>query len=239
MEKEILTLIRSIKKIADHNGFTKIYKWVRQENYDIVAMCSKGGYVLYVLRIKSGASIVKKYYIEPYKGKITQELISRRMDTHFHYIFKRLKPTLHIPIGAAGSGKSTLVGRLKRKDKTLEVVSPDAYRIDFLNSLITKKYYDEAIENKVWICAYADLEKYMKLQTNVSFDATNLTIARRQTLMILARKYEYVLKFYVMPTTLTECLERNNKRHKVVPPEVIIDQFKSKELPHPVEYTVI
>jgi len=150
----------------------------------------------------------------------------------FPEVFEWKNKVLHIPIGCAGSGKSTLADSIPN----IRIISPDHYRIKMLDSHNTHIYYNPSIEHLVWTKAYRDLEKAMRDQINIYFDATNLTAMRRTMLIILAREYGYKTEFHIMETSLAECISRNSKREKRVPVRTLIEQFKKKELPTKYEF---
>lgn len=69
-------------------------------------------------------------------------------------------------------------------------------------------------------------------------DATNVSIKNRKMFVDLARKYNFLIKCFVFRTPIEVCVERNEKRARKVPFDVISRQFQNLEipLPHEVDY---
>lgn len=149
---------------------------------------------------------------------------------------KKRKPTIIIPIGAAGSGKSTLYRRLKMKYPKIYLVSFDVLRKKLLNFDVTGKAFDERIEPNIQFRTYNLLKKFAGLGYDIFFDATNLTNAKRQQILdcIDLTKYRILYYYFDLPEELV--LERNLKRkdrkgQAFVPEDIVKSQYNIMEKP--------
>lgn len=117
--------------------------------------------------------------------------------------------------GLPASGKSTYAEMLFESG-IFQIVCPD---------LIRKAFYgDESIQGdgkRVFETAFHDIKEYGCLGENVVFDATNINADRREALVKEMRPYFDIIIFKWFHTPLCICLDRNQKRKKQVPEDVL------------------
>jgi predicted kinase len=71
----------------------------------------------------------------------------------------------------------------------------------------------------------------MKQELPICIDNTNYNKKNRKTWISLAQKYNYKINAVVMKTLFDECIERNSKRERQVPTEIIRKHFDGFEEP--------
>ena len=127
--------------------------------------------------------------------------------------------------GLPASGKSTYAEMLCEINPTFQVVCPD---------LIRKAFYgDESIQGdgkRVFNTAFRDLKEYGSIGANAIFDATNINADRRKALVKEMRPYFDIIIFKWFHTPIDICLERNQKRKRQVPEDVLwrmLDSFQT------------
>jgi predicted kinase len=127
--------------------------------------------------------------------------------------------------GLPASGKSTYAEMLQEIDPTFQRVCPD---------LIRKAFYgDENIQGdskRVFNTAFHYLKEYGSIGANVIFDATNINADRRKALVKKMRPYFDIIIFKWFHTPIDICLERNQKRERKVPEDVLwrmLDNFQT------------
>lgn len=128
---------------------------------------------------------------------------------------------LQILCGIPGSGKSTLVPKLKGY-----LVSTDEIR-KFL-------WKDESVvkhDRLVFNLAETIIDYLFKSKENVIFDATNLTIAKRNRFINLAKKYKANVLVHWVNCPLQDAIERNLNRERKVPVAVIKALYKTFQAP--------
>jgi len=143
---------------------------------------------------------------------------------------KEMKMKLIIPIGPAGSGKTTLWKKIATNSNTIIRISADRYRYklyDYNNS------FKEMFENEVWQSVWNQFIKSLQNKKDIFLDATNLTKSRRLPFIFVARTFGYEI---LLETTIIETFKRNNSRKRIVPESIIINQVFSLEYPEPSEY---
>ena len=125
------------------------------------------------------------------------------------------KNVLIVMSGLPASGKSTYSEWLAESG-IFQRVCPD---------LIRKAFYgDENIQGdgkRVFETAYYDIKEYGSRGENVVFDATNIDRNRRRELVKEMRPYFDIIIFKWFCVPLDICKDRNAKRDRVVPEEVL------------------
>ena len=129
---------------------------------------------------------------------------------------------LTIICGVPGSGKSTYVKRVAGPMTT--IVCPDSIRKE-----LTGSESDQSLNDEVFRVAYKRTADALGQGRHVIFDATNLTKKTRKTLIDIAWKTHCKAVYFDVP--LAVCLERNAKRDRHVPEEVIRRMFTKYEHP--------
>ena len=117
-----------------------------------------------------------------------------------------------LAIGLPGSGKSSW---FKRNDIT-------PLSSDMLRALL----FDDPVEQRFQDLVFSNLRSMLKARLiakrPVSYvDTTNLTPQERQNWIKLARDYGYEVQAVYFDVPLEICLERNAKRQRVVPEDVM------------------
>jgi predicted kinase len=131
-------------------------------------------------------------------------------------------PCLLLLIGLPGSGKSTFARSLLTLDPHARLISTDNIRAQLFG--------DEATQGswlKVWLEVRQQLQdavdQIQQGQASIAiYDATNVVRKQRREAIALARKsgFDRIVGLWVN-TPLFICLERNQRRDRQVPEEVI------------------
>lgn len=132
---------------------------------------------------------------------------------------------LYIMCGLPGSGKSTYAMQLAVKENAI-VVSTDNIR-ELLNG-------DASIQDnaeQVFKIAHKLILKYLDDDSNVIFDATNISYKRRMELIKRYKKHADSIECVFIAVPYEVCLERNQKRDRKVPEEVIERMYHNFYVP--------
>lgn len=135
-------------------------------------------------------------------------------------------PTMYMMIGPAGCGKSTLAKMMveehnKLYTEPMGLVSSDSIREEL--------YGDEAIQgdNKlVFDKAHERIFEALYAGRDVVFDATNTVRHFRKDFIRECRGHGFCCVGIIYTGGLTSCIVRNEKRDRVVPPDVLERQWK-------------
>lgn len=139
------------------------------------------------------------------------------------------KETLFIPVGIAGSGKSTIRNFISSVIPNLKIVSPDEIRFEILDFPKSGKSFDPEIEPEVWKKAYNQLQVFLTMKVPIFFDATNLTYSRRMALISMAREKKYTIYIHEVFINPHLAYLRSLFRGRTVSLDVILKQFESKD----------
>ena len=127
--------------------------------------------------------------------------------------------------GLPASGKSTYAEMLVESGQFCRVC-PD---------LIRKELYgNESIQGdgrKVFKIAFDAIQRLGKQNFNVVFDATNINANRRKELVKEMRPYFDIIIFKWFRAPLDICRDRNAKRDRVVPEEILKKMWFNFEMP--------
>jgi predicted kinase len=127
-----------------------------------------------------------------------------------------------IAVGLPGCGKSTWF-----REQGIMPLSSDHLRL-----LLADDEDDQTIHVEVFECLLQLLEVRLRIgRESSAVDATNLTEAFRRPYFELARKHPCELEAVWFDTPLEVCLERNRKRSRQVPEEVIREMAAALEPP--------
>lgn len=121
---------------------------------------------------------------------------------------------LYMMIGLPASGKSTVAKELSKSEGAM-IVSSDEIRQELLGDVNVQTQNEKVFE---------EVEKRIKqglLKGNVIYDATNISYKRRKAFLQKLNKMEVEKIAILVATPFEECLERNAKRERKVPEEVI------------------
>lgn len=138
-------------------------------------------------------------------------------------------PRLIIPIGASGSGKSTMS---KGLFTAAEPYSWDALRLEWYSS-----DYDEAFrlscEDKQFMSKVnGEFSRRVKTGQSIFVDNTNLSAKRRRFFVDQARRGGYHTTAVLMPVALQTVQDRQSTRtDKVVPANVVEQQYLHLQVP--------
>ena len=127
-------------------------------------------------------------------------------------------PTLYIPVGAPGCGKSTLGGMLVDGGLVPPgcVISPDSLRENLLGDAS-----DQSHGNLIFKTAYASVECALTAGRSVYFDATNTSVKSINRLIKRLDSVDFMVHVIFFNTHLASCLSYNSLRDRQVPKDVI------------------
>ncbi len=127
-------------------------------------------------------------------------------------------------IGVSGSGKSTYLKKYVIENN-FTYICPDEIREE-----LTGDAADQSENKKVWEIAYEKLEYAINKKENIIFDSTMVNKKSREEFVKFVKnkteQNEYVLKALVFKVPLDLCIDRNSKRERKVPEEVIKRQYE-------------
>lgn len=131
-------------------------------------------------------------------------------------------------VGLSGSGKSTFASKYDVRNSHL-----DTRRIstDLIRARICGDDKDQSRNNEVFEIAHKKIIDSLKSNYNVIFDATNLTIKDRRSILQKIKNMPCTKRCVIMATPIDICRERNNVRDRVVPDDVITRQVNKFEIP--------
>lgn len=124
-------------------------------------------------------------------------------------------------VGVPGSGKTTLAQSLVKKG--FERLCADDIRLEL---------YSDAAEQgdakEVFAIFFKRLEALLEDENNIVIDNTNIKFDHRQQIIDRARRSKYTdIQLWVLDVPLAVCLERNKKRERQVPEDVITNLFNT------------
>lgn len=116
-------------------------------------------------------------------------------------------------VGPAGSGKTTFA---QKHFRPTEIISSDEYRERISDDMTNQK-----CNGLVFNIVHQIVDARLSLQRLTVLDATNLTPESRETARNIAAAAKAPVFVLMVNTTLSDCLENNQKRGRVVPQDVI------------------
>lgn len=126
-------------------------------------------------------------------------------------------------IGLPGSGKSTLASKLVAEYPGSHLISTDAIRAQLFGS--------QEIQGE-WLLVWRQVRQQMRQAVEQSamaiYDATNAVRRNRREAIALAREvgFSHLIGVW-LDTPLSVCLDRNQRRERTVPEEVILQMHAS------------
>lgn len=128
-------------------------------------------------------------------------------------------PSLVLPIGISGSGKSTFVSRHFQKS---EILSSDFFRY-----MISDDEGDQSVTKDAFELLHATLVKRVFHKKTTVVDATNVQRYARRKSLELATVYRYNKVAFVFDFPVDVCLERMENRNRKVPKDVLEKQYRN------------
>lgn len=129
-------------------------------------------------------------------------------------------------VGIPGSGKSTVAAGLI--DQGYVCFNADIIRQELYGDAKTQGDHQE-----VFGVMYERMEEAMCDEKDIVIDNTNVRKYNRRMLIALAKQWGYEVEIWLVDTPLEECLERNAKRERVVPEDVIVKMHETLEQNRP------
>lgn len=136
--------------------------------------------------------------------------------------------TIVIVCGPPGSGKTTWVERLMRKNPEYVQISKDLIRIDMgLLSDGQKGYFPE-LEPKIKQTEREKVQQFVELEYPIIIDDTNLSCSGRREWMEFVNKLDpdYTFRVVFFATPVDTCIQR---RKDQIPERIIRDMFSKYE----------
>lgn len=133
---------------------------------------------------------------------------------------------LFMLVGLPASGKSTCAEILTKTEGAL-IVSSDAIREELLGNVNDQTKNEEIfkeVENRIL---------YGLKNNNVIYDATNINYKRRMEFLLKIKNAKKIA--ILIATSYEECLERNSKRKRKVPEDVIKRMYYNLDVPQTYE----
>jgi predicted kinase len=135
------------------------------------------------------------------------------------------RPRIVVLVGLPGSGKSTYLERLG-----VTALSSDAMRL-----LLCDDATDQSIQRRVFATLRFLLRQRLEIGRPATYiDATHLSLWERRPYLQLGQLYDCDVEALFFDVPLEVCLERNRKRQRVVPPEVV-ERMAAKLVPPTLE----
>lgn len=135
----------------------------------------------------------------------------------------------YMMIGLPASGKSTIAKRYAQECNGV-IVSTDELRKELLGD-------ENSQDNNELIFKEAEkiIKENIEKGVDVIFDATNISYKKRIDWLNRLKKYNVYRVAVMVATPYEECLERNLKRERVVPEEVITNMYHNFYVPQQYE----
>lgn len=141
---------------------------------------------------------------------------------------------LMLLIGAPGSGKSTIREHWIAQSPDIKVISMDDRRKELTGSI-----EDQSRNNEIFGWQQKELRKAMEARQNTIVDATNTSRKLRKILWDIGRENGALCSAIYFDLSLDTLLERNSKRERHVPDDVVRRFYKTMQSVAPWEADMI
>jgi predicted kinase len=127
-------------------------------------------------------------------------------------------------IGIPGSGKSTLAESLAKSYNAV-LISTDQLRFQYTGSEANRTR-----DGLVFAAAHQKIRSLLEEDTNVIYDATNISLKERKRILTLLPE-RTLRKCYFKRVSLSAALNRNAQRKRIVPEQVILKMYENLQPP--------
>lgn len=119
------------------------------------------------------------------------------------------KPEIVLLVGNIGSGKTTLIKKIIRKNFSHIVISRD----DLRYMIGAGKYrFDPKLESAIWISELDTLINFMELKQNIIVDEVGINKSMRKRYIDIGKNYNYTITVIEMPRySKKKCVNRRMK----------------------------
>jgi len=132
---------------------------------------------------------------------------------------------LFMMIGLPASGKSTIAKEIAESEDA-EIVSSDKIRKELFGN------EEVQLDNgQVFKIVHNRLIDGLKAGKNMIFDATNINYKKRRAFLQTLNKLDVIKVAILIATPYEECIERNSKRKRKVPEDVIKNMYHNFYIP--------
>lgn len=135
------------------------------------------------------------------------------------------KPILAVMVGISGSGKSTFSNGLKTS-LNAELVETDAIRVE-----LTGNAEDQTQNARVFGVARRRVDNILSQGKNAVIDATSVSVRDRKDWIDIAKNNNAEVRAYFVDTPVDVAKQRNRKRERKVPEDVIDRQASRLQPP--------
>lgn len=153
-----------------------------------------------------------------------------------YYEHKDNHSIVYVLCGLPGSGKSTIVEKLKKTKKINTVIELDALRKNYKLKTNNKK----EIEGKVRQDSKELLKRGLSSKETIIFDACNYRKDFRDAICSLVESYYGKTVLVFVQTSITDCIKNDKTRQvRTVGEHVIMEQVKKFQYPEDIEFNAV
>jgi len=133
---------------------------------------------------------------------------------------------LYICVGAPASGKTTWSQQFCQEHPEFVYISSDGLR-----GTIGLSESDQSVSREVFLTMFIMERYFLRNGKSAIIDATNVRESNRREFIQIAVEEEAEIRFRIFKAKLETLKERNLKRDKVVPEDVIEKMYKNFTMP--------